>query len=162
MPAYSLASSILRRPFVVWGYRELPGARALASELQNRCTILQRIRRRLDAQQPTEFVMDPQVGDSLRAVLWSAYLMMLENDGKNEQQLREYAGIDNWLDQYWFHHEGASMARCAIKRDTWPHNSERNSLAMWLFWFMLRPGTFSLPVILSHLRCMLEFSDIAR
>jgi hypothetical protein len=71
--------------------------------------------------------------------------MMLENDGKNEQQLREYAGIEEWLHKFWFHRDGASMARYAIKQDHWPQDNERNALAMWLFWFLLRPGTFRIP-----------------
>ena len=117
-------------------------ATALSSELQRRCTILKRIRRRLDARVPFDLVAASEVGDSLRTVLWTAYLMMLENDGKNEEQLRSYAGIDEWLRLFWFDHRGASLARCAVKLDCWPQNDERNALAMWLFWFLLRTGEF--------------------
>ncbi|KAF9221738.1 hypothetical protein BS17DRAFT_736882 [Gyrodon lividus] len=72
-------------------------------------------------------------------LLWLAYLMMLENDGKNEQQLRDYANMDCWLMEYWFDEEGTSSATRMILRGTWPPEDEKNSIAMWLFWFMLRP-----------------------
>lgn len=67
--------------------------------------------------------------------------MMLENDGKNEQQLLDYAEIDVWLMEYWFDEQGASSAVSMIYQPVWPVEDEKNSLAMWLFWFLLRPGT---------------------
>jgi len=66
--------------------------------------------------------------------------MMLENNGKNEQQLRDYAEMDVWLTEYWFDSRGASFATISIKIDQWPPNDTLNSLAMWLFWFLLNPG----------------------
>jgi hypothetical protein len=68
--------------------------------------------------------------------------MMLENDGKNLRQLREYAKIDDWLKEYWFDDHGASWAKMAIRVDQWPSDSGQTSLAMWLFWFLLKPGLF--------------------
>jgi hypothetical protein len=71
------------------------------------------------------------------------YLMMLENHGKNEQQLRKYAEMDVWLKEYWFDPLGASFTTLYIRMDKWPPNNEQNSLAMWLFWFLLNPGRSS-------------------
>ncbi|KAI6112051.1 hypothetical protein EV401DRAFT_234306 [Pisolithus croceorrhizus] len=67
--------------------------------------------------------------------------MMLENDGKNEQQLRAYANMEAWLIDYWFDDMGASLASYRISRDQWPLEDENNSLAMWLLWFLVRPDS---------------------
>lgn len=118
----------------------------LAQELQKRCINLKRIRGRLDA------IKDPfraKDDSGLHQLLFHMYLLMLENEGKNERQMREYAGIDDWLQEYWFSESGASAARDCILRDQWPPDNEQNSLAMWLFWFLLRPG-------LRHL-CLCEY-----
>jgi len=66
--------------------------------------------------------------------------MILENDGKNVKQLREYAGMEQWLMEYWCDDDGASLAAKALAVDGWPLDNEQNSLAMWLFWLLLRPG----------------------
>jgi hypothetical protein len=81
---------------------------------------------------------------ALHEMLWTAYLMMLENDGKNEQQLREYARLDRWLRQFWFAEDGASCARIAIRDNAWPPNNDLSAVTMWLFWFLLRPGMCSI------------------
>lgn len=73
-------------------------------------------------------------------MLWMAYLMMLENDGLNERTLRGYARLDVWLRNFWFDPEGASFATYAIGDNLWPPNMEFSVLAMWLFWFLLKPG----------------------
>ncbi|KAG6336312.1 hypothetical protein ID866_2788 [Astraeus odoratus] len=78
--------------------------------------------------------------DCLHDLLWLAYLMMLENDGKNEQQLRHYANIEAWLMDYWFDDEGSSLASYRISQDQWPLEDVKNSIAMWLLWLLLRPG----------------------
>jgi hypothetical protein len=116
-----------------------------ASELRRRCVYLKRIRTRLDAVIVAEStVRDLCEGseNELRSTLWIAYLMMLENDGKNERQLREYAGMAGWLRLYWFDEHGASLVKTSIKQDCWPPNTQEMALAMWLFWFLLRVGKF--------------------
>ena len=114
----------------------------LASELRRRCIYLKRIKYRLDALtiRPPSTATEHDCDGVLRETLWMAYLMMLENDGKNEMQLREYAGMDGWLKLYWFNDDGASLAKHAIRIGQWPSNSRQASLAMWLFWFLLVPG----------------------
>jgi hypothetical protein len=77
---------------------------------------------------------------ALHEMLWTAYLMMLENDGLNERQLREYARLDVWLRQFWFAGDGASCAQIAIRDNAWPPNNDLSAVTMWLFWFLLRPG----------------------
>jgi hypothetical protein len=111
----------------------------LSAELQRRCIHLSRLRCRSDAK-TDQFSVVRYDETVVREILWMAYLMMLENNGKNEQQLREYAQMDVWLKEYWFDPQGASFATHCIKTDNWPPNNEQNSLAMWLFWFLLDPG----------------------
>ena len=111
----------------------------LSAELQRRCSHLTRIRCRTD----TKIIQSPFVqydNKMVHAILWMGYLMMLENNGKNEQQLRDYAEMDVWLKEYWFDPQGASSATLSIRMNKWPPNSAQNSLAMWLFWFLLDPG----------------------
>ncbi|KAF9262007.1 hypothetical protein L218DRAFT_960614 [Marasmius fiardii PR-910] len=113
----------------------------LSEELKKRCVYLKRIKSRVDACADTKGNI--QDDDILREVLSYAYLLMLENEGKNERQLREYAGIDLWLKDYWFSENGASGARRAIERlDNWPVENLNNILGMWLYWFLLKPETY--------------------
>ncbi|TCD67735.1 hypothetical protein EIP91_011977 [Steccherinum ochraceum] len=123
---------------------------ALTEELQRRCSLLRRIRDRLDC---TTCGSAPASDDGrddgsdahsppLSRVLWAAYFMVLENDGKNERQLREYAGIDVWLREFWFDPNGASGIMSAVNRDDWPSNHETMSLGMWLFWLLLKPEDY--------------------
>lgn len=115
----------------------------LARELQHRCRLLKRLRTRIDAtlggSHPTESHLSERT-DELGDVLLQTYVLMLENEGKNEEQLRKYAGIDDWLKLYYFNERGASKALSCIRKEDWPPNDECNSLAMWLLWFLLKPG----------------------
>lgn len=115
------------------GVAQLP-ATALAEELQRRSVVLKRIRARLDSRASST---DRHLG----RVLWTAYLMVLENDGKNERQLLEYAQIREWLKEYLFDPAGASnIVKTIDVADKWITNSEQLSLALWLFWYLLNPG----------------------
>ncbi|KAG1740669.1 hypothetical protein EDB19DRAFT_1708301 [Suillus lakei] len=109
----------------------------LSKELRKRFVYLKRIRARTDSRICASDTSNPSI---LSELLWLAYLMMLENDGKNVKQLREYAGMERWLMEYWFDDEGASLASKTLSKDEWPLDNEHNSLAMWLFWIFLRPG----------------------
>ena len=110
----------------------------LARELQVRCFLLKRMRMRLDSIVQTSALDNDAF--SLQELLFHAYLMMLENEGKNEKQLREYAGVEGWLREYWFTEKGASRAIPFLNTDRWLPESPEVALAMWLFWFLLRPG----------------------
>lgn len=110
----------------------------LTNELQRRFNHLKRIRTRSDA------INHPSVRESATPmsenIILEAYLMMLENEGKNEQQLCKYAGFDLWLQDYWFHDQGASQAVDFLRAERWLPDTRERSLAMWLFWFLLNPG----------------------
>lgn len=118
----------------------------ICEEFKLRCTLLKRIRRRTDSL-ATSYTLSPTHRDALRSILWMAYLMMLENEGRNDRQLREYAGFDAWLKEFLFHPSGASLAAWSVKIDLWPPNDERSALALWLFWYMLRPGEWFPPIL---------------
>ncbi|KDQ55953.1 hypothetical protein JAAARDRAFT_36742 [Jaapia argillacea MUCL 33604] len=120
---------------------------ALAHELERRCFYLKRIRARLDcttSNNGSQYLDKryDQEQDPLHHILWMSYMMMIENDGKNERQLREYGRMDEWLKDYWFNVMGASLATRATSIDRWPQNNEHTSLGMWLFWFFLIPEDF--------------------
>lgn len=113
--------------------------RTLAIELRKRCVCLRLIRTRSGTRRE-HVVENAQSVHHLHDLLWLAYLMMLENDGKNEQQLTDYAHMGAWLTEYWFDDDGNSLAPHRISQEQWPLDDENNSIAMWLFWFFLRPG----------------------
>ncbi|KAF7312095.1 hypothetical protein MIND_00221800 [Mycena indigotica] len=80
------------------------------------CTQLQKLRSQVRA-------------DDCDDVLFSAFLMMLENDGRNAAQL-EHAGLDSYLDVFvrsrlW---DGRASAH------GWPTDNTANACALWLVW----------------------------
>jgi hypothetical protein len=77
-------------------------------------------------------------------LLFHAYLMMLENTGKNEQQLRDYAKMGDWLRGYLFEEHISARPRLTTHVEHWPPHNEHTSLAMWLFWFLLRPDDYTM------------------
>lgn len=115
---------------------------ALAGELKRRCLCLTRIRDRLDCVDPDIPVIATSTKDPehLQSVIWTAYLMMVENDGKNEEQLRDYAKIEGWIRSYWFNEDGTSFARVKLNADLWPRNTPITAASMWLLWLFFRPG----------------------
>ncbi|KAI0791033.1 hypothetical protein C8Q75DRAFT_86094 [Abortiporus biennis] len=114
-------------------------ATTLSEELVRRCTLLSRFRSRVDGKLTESGELVEGQGDMIDSMLWMAYLMMLENDGYNERQLIEYGRIDEWLKEFWFDPMGSSQATLSIRADIWPENCERMSLAMWLFWMLIKP-----------------------
>ncbi|TFK71191.1 hypothetical protein BDN72DRAFT_817787 [Pluteus cervinus] len=120
----------------------------LAAELKRRCGHLRRIRGYVDALVVGEEMKGSRsLGDRGRShmlgdVLLQAYVLILENEGKNEAQLRHYARLGEWLQRYWFDERGASTALACIQEGNWPPNDDLNSIAMWLFWFLLKPADY--------------------
>ncbi|KAJ6463540.1 hypothetical protein C8R45DRAFT_1026096 [Mycena sanguinolenta] len=112
---------------------------ALAHELIHRFRALNRIRARTDYGARPSSGGD---GDSVRELLFHAYLMMLENGGKNEQQLRDYAKLGGWLKDYLFAEHLLARSRLNPHVEHWPPHNEHTSLAMWLFWFLLRSDDY--------------------
>ncbi|KAJ7153448.1 hypothetical protein C8R43DRAFT_446153 [Mycena crocata] len=112
----------------------------LAHELIQRFRILQRIRAKTDSAARPGSAGD---GDSVHELLFHAYLMMLENTGKNEQQLRDYAKMGDWLRGYLFDEHCPVRSRLITHVEQWPPHNDHTSLAMWLFWFLLRPDDYT-------------------
>ncbi|KAJ7146189.1 hypothetical protein C8R44DRAFT_690496 [Mycena epipterygia] len=111
----------------------------LAHELIHRFRVLQRFRTNVDSARPES----AGNGDSVHEALFQAYLMMLENTGKNEQQLREYARMGDWLRGYLFEEHFPVRSRLSTQVEHWPPHNDHTSLAMWLFWFLLRPDDYT-------------------
>ncbi|KAF4571077.1 hypothetical protein EYR36_001653 [Pleurotus pulmonarius] len=102
-------SALLRRFSERWRT-----TRCLTSELKKRFIALKRIRSR-------QYNRDD---------LWTAYLMMLENDGKNGGQLVIWAGIEDFL-------QGALASRITRQPGVppmWYTEMEGTSLIAWLLW----------------------------
>ncbi|PFH48855.1 hypothetical protein AMATHDRAFT_148969 [Amanita thiersii Skay4041] len=112
----------------------------LALELQRRCFYLSRLRARVDAK--FDDLSDKDIDPIVEELLYNVYLMMLENDGKNERQLREYGLVSLWLRDYWFDRMGASRVPYNILRERWPPNTRSTSIAMWLLWLFLEPDKY--------------------
>ncbi|KAF8266061.1 hypothetical protein EI94DRAFT_1772201 [Lactarius quietus] len=133
----------------------------LAAELRRRFVQLGRLRARVGCTVGALAVgsigggagggMTEQAMRALHEMIWTAYLMMLENDGLNERQLREYARLDGWLRSFWFEEDGASCAHLAIRDNAWPPNNDISAVTMWLFWFLLRPEVRNVTAILKLL-----------
>ncbi|KAF8486780.1 hypothetical protein DFH94DRAFT_621517 [Russula ochroleuca] len=113
-------------------------ARKMAAELRRRCVQLGRMRGGVGC---TVGVTEEGMR-ALHEMLWTAYVMMLENDGRNERQLREYARLDGWLRAFWFAEDGASFARLEIGDNAWPPYNDLADVTMWLFWFLLKPEDY--------------------
>ncbi|KIK55507.1 hypothetical protein GYMLUDRAFT_205384 [Collybiopsis luxurians FD-317 M1] len=111
----------------------------LAQELKRKCTMLNRIRNRQLSRMNADGLPDKALDDTLAQL----YLMVVENEGNNEQQLREYAHIDEWLREFWLDDQGASGSWQDMQKGIWPAHSENNCLAMWLYWFLLKPEKYS-------------------
>ncbi|KAG6864647.1 hypothetical protein C0993_008675 [Termitomyces sp. T159_Od127] len=110
----------------------------LAAELPHRFRILKQIRARLHC-----LLDDADARAMAHDPVFVAYAMMLENQGRNERQLRDYAGIDPWLRDYWFHDRGASRVAAHLSAESWLPETPHRSMAMWLFWFLMRPDDYS-------------------
>ena len=104
--------------------------RRLTKELVRRFQALKRLRR---GDVYPRGKCDDTLDGGLRADLWTAYLMFLESDGKNTQQLVQYARIDRLaLD---FVRPGGRLHDGAQENGGWTVDSEVNALGVWLFWF---------------------------
>ncbi|KAJ7682850.1 hypothetical protein B0H17DRAFT_1075117 [Mycena rosella] len=93
-----------------------PTPNQYADQLVLYCTQLQRLREQV-------------LADECDDILFGAYLMMLENDGRNAAQL-EHAGLDSYLDLFirtrlWDGREGSHG---------WPTDSVAGACALWLMW----------------------------
>ncbi|KAF5325951.1 hypothetical protein D9611_001011 [Ephemerocybe angulata] len=111
---------------------------ALTEELKRRFTVLKRFRSKKDCLAGTA----PSDG-CLDELLATAYLMMLEDEGRNKMQLLFYSEMDQWIKDYMLHKDGASLTRQRLENGGYPLPTTRASLAMWLFWFFIRPDEYA-------------------
>ncbi|KAJ3982167.1 hypothetical protein F5890DRAFT_1531272 [Lentinula detonsa] len=88
--------------------------RSMALELKKRIIVLKQVRQRVCTTQD----------------LWTCYLMMLENDGRNERQLIEWAHLYGYLKR-----ETCLRYEADLHSNTnWFQNTETTSLLLWLWW----------------------------
>ena len=113
---------------------------AFAEELKRRCVVLKRLRARVDSTTHARRADEDNQKLSVYDVLFTSYILMLENDGKNEAQLKEYGKIEAWIREFWFDARGASLAVYSIRTGNWPPSRPETALGMWLFWFLLDTG----------------------
>ncbi len=113
---------------------------ALADELRRRCIVLKRLRARIDSTTTTRHGCGGESKMSLRDVLFTAYILVLENDGKNMAQLENYGRLEDWIREFWFDPHGSSLAIYSMRTGGWPFDRIETALGMWLYWFMLKPG----------------------
>ncbi|KAF8813497.1 hypothetical protein BYT27DRAFT_7335105 [Phlegmacium glaucopus] len=99
-------AAILRRLSMRWHTTT-----CLASELVKRFQALKRIKAK-------EFNPDD---------VWTCYLMMSENDGKNEKQLIDYAGLPAYL-------QSVIIYRSRPHDLAWYRNPTLDSLLVWIMW----------------------------
>ena len=89
-------------------------ARGLAEELKKRCVHLRAVRAASS---------EPEL---IEPAIWTAFVMMLENDGKNERLLLEHAQITHWLMQRWLDISNT------LEGDGWPSSNLFHTICMWL------------------------------
>ncbi|KAL5525167.1 hypothetical protein ACEPAF_9036 [Sanghuangporus sanghuang] len=138
--------------------RSVLSVNTLADELVRRFVVLKRLRAELDARSPESSGENISRGQTayveadarLDELLWTAFLMVLEDAGRNTAQLRN-ARIEGWLAVFWFDAQGASEAIRRLSGDLWPvapaYSKDlvlktRHALGMWLFWFFLNPAAY--------------------
>ncbi|RDX46801.1 hypothetical protein OH76DRAFT_1442743 [Lentinus brumalis] len=74
--------------------------------------------------------------DNLLSDLWTAYLMFLENDGRNYRHLIHYARVDSLVDRFM---ETRLWARRMHAGTGWPLDITPNALVVWMLWFTMTP-----------------------
>ncbi|KAK4058662.1 hypothetical protein OIO90_000106 [Microbotryomycetes sp. JL221] len=121
-------------------------SRDLATEFKRRCTVLTKLRRavnagqvppsssrpsspRLQAFTPRGLRQTLPEPDELTQNLWTCYLMLLENDGKNVRHLLEYADLRTYMRLFYKH----SLLSEALNPG-WPRQTAGRALGLWIGW----------------------------
>ncbi|KAF9484156.1 hypothetical protein BDN70DRAFT_826067 [Pholiota conissans] len=112
-------------------------APALAGELRRRCMVLHRLRTRTDSTTHARHADGAEEKTTLCDILFTVYVMLIENEGRNKRQLVEYGQAKEWIQEFWFDPHGSSLAIYNIRIGQWPLNRIENALGMWIFWFLL-------------------------
>ncbi|GAA5825437.1 hypothetical protein JCM3770_000807, partial [Rhodotorula araucariae] len=120
--------------------------RDYASEFRRRCAVLVKMRGavrnraippsssrpsspRLQAFTPKSGKVKLPEPDELTQNLWTCYLMLLENDGKNLPHLLEYADLRQYMRLFYDH----SLLTEALKPG-WPRQTAGRALGLWIGW----------------------------
>ncbi|BGP46158.1 hypothetical protein JCM10450v2_001998 [Rhodotorula kratochvilovae] len=120
--------------------------RDYASEFRRRCAVLAKMRGavrnraippsssrpsspRLQAFTPKSGKAKLPEPDELTQNLWTCYLMLLENDGKNLPHLLEYADLRQYMRLFYDH----SLLTEALKPG-WPRQTAGRALGLWIGW----------------------------
>ena len=74
--------------------------------------------------------------------IWLAYLMFLENDQRNYQQLVHYAHVDKFASS--FVKQGGPFHDGMDRNAGWKVDNQVNALVAWLFWFTDKGGVHTL------------------
>ena len=117
-------------------------AYALADELRRRCSVLKRLRERRDSTTHARHADCAEDKMTVQDMLFTAYILLVENEGKNKLQLVEYGRMREWINEFWFDTHGSSLAIYNIRIGQWPLNRIENALGMWVFWFLLDTSEF--------------------
>jgi hypothetical protein len=99
----------------------------LAHQLRKYCITLRRIRH--------GDIFSPYVLE----VFWTAFLMLLDNDGKNMCQLA-CVGLDDFVDRF----VRTRVYESRWQNNGWPAENPANALALWLLWMMTTQGLYLL------------------
>ncbi|KDQ08919.1 hypothetical protein BOTBODRAFT_539323 [Botryobasidium botryosum FD-172 SS1] len=105
--------------------RDLVTSSCLATELCSRFEAMRRMRRVAK----TGKLWDVEE-DAVHHDLWTSYLMATESDGKNRQQLMEYACLHDYVRLYIKEELAPLRYRPGV-----PLEKPERSLALWLLWF---------------------------
>ncbi|CDO73394.1 hypothetical protein BN946_scf185013.g28 [Trametes cinnabarina] len=96
---------------------------ALAFQLKKQTAALKRLRKGdLDSR-------------TLTSDLWTAFIMFMENDGRNYDHLVEYAKVDALMDRFM----DERLWRGREQNLGWPVDSTPGSLVVWMLWFTMTP-----------------------
>ncbi|KAG8935020.1 hypothetical protein FRC01_010525 [Tulasnella sp. 417] len=113
--------------------RRLPSSRLtapnLGAELQRRWICLKRIQRQ--GKSTADWRSRTYPDHEIKEDLMTAFLMLLESDGRNAIQLIRYAQLHSWINQY------CQLRLTKIHREpSMPAETDEASLAMWIAWLL--------------------------
>jgi len=105
-------------------------AECLAEEGRKRFAAMKRIRHEYNAVTEQHHLSD----------LWTAYLMLLESDGRNESQLIEWSDIQRFLYHVIMYRARTPQGSSSL----WFVDTEGTALTVWLLWMTANAGEFQL------------------
>jgi len=103
-------------------------SKCLAEEGRKRVAAMRRIRHEYSAVAEQHHLSD----------LWTAYLMLLESDGRNESQLIEWADIRRFLYHVIIYRARTLQGSSSL----WFADTEGTALTVWLLWMTANAGEF--------------------